>query len=126
MSQDANAFLIQKERIGSYLLANWVTPVGVDGGAWILYDSEDPSIETWCVLYDPYYRGMFQPYYNTNSVCRVWTERGTPRGSVIIQESIIEDISLKEWKEDLFHLPARIYMCMQKSLAIAKESIKKG
>lgn len=126
MSQDANAFLIQRERIGSYLLANWVTPVGVDGGAWILYDSEETSIETWCVLYDPYYGGIYQPYYNANSVCRIWTERVTPRGSLIVGESIIEDISLKEWKEDLFHLPARIHMCMQKSSAIAKESIKKG
>jgi hypothetical protein len=126
MSQDMNAFLIQKERVGSYLLANWVIPVGNNGGAWILYDSEETSIETWCVLYEPQYGELYQPYYRTNSICRIWTERGTPRGSVIIQESIIEDISPKEWEEDLFHLPARIHMCMQKSLAIAKESIKKG
>jgi len=112
-----------KTNIGAFLLSNWVIPVGADGGAWILYDSEDPNIETWCVLYDPYYGGL---YHNANSICRIWTERGTPRGSVIIEESIIEDIPLEEKEGNLFPLPARIHMSMQKSLEIAKESIKKG
>lgn len=115
-----------KTNIGAFLLSNWVVPVGTDGGAWILYDSDDPSIETWCVLYEPHYVELYQPYHKANSICRIWTERGTPRGSVIIGESIIEDIPLEEKEGNLFPLPARIHMSMQKSLAIAKESIKKG